>query len=69
MIGHTADPTVPLPSGRFATLGPCSWSTSPAQIVVCECGSGTVLVSVAELDTGAPVIELRFDRTDRPLAA
>jgi hypothetical protein len=37
--------------------------------VVCECGSGTVLVSVAELETGAQVIELRFDRTDRPLAA
>ena len=37
--------------------------------VVCECGSGTVLVSVAELDTGAPVVELRFDRADRPLAA
>ena len=37
--------------------------------VVCECGSGTVLVSVAELDTGAPVIRLRFERTDRRLAA
>ena len=37
--------------------------------VVCECGSGTVLVSVAELDNGAPVIRLRFEPTDRPLAA
>jgi hypothetical protein len=33
--------------------------------VVCKCGSGTVLVSVAEADTSAPVIELRFDRPRR----
>jgi hypothetical protein len=33
--------------------------------LVCECGCGTVLVSVAELDSGASVIELRFDRDDR----
>ena len=37
--------------------------------VVCACDSGTVLVSVAELDTGAPVIHLRLERHDRPLAA
>jgi hypothetical protein len=37
--------------------------------VVCECDSGTVLVSVAELDTGAQVIQLRLRREDRPLAA
>jgi hypothetical protein len=37
--------------------------------VVCECGHGTVLVSVAELETGAQVIELRLARDDRPLAA
>jgi hypothetical protein len=33
--------------------------------VVCECGYGTVLVSVAEADTGAKVVELRFDRPQR----
>jgi len=33
--------------------------------VVCECGAGTVLVSIAELDTGAKVLELRFKREDR----
>jgi len=33
--------------------------------VVCECGSGTVLVSVAEVDTGAKVLQLRFERDDR----
>ena len=37
--------------------------------VVCECGCGTVLLSIAELDTGAEVIELRFDRDAGPLAA
>ena len=36
--------------------------------VVCECGAGTVLVTVAELDTGAKVFELRLER-DRRLAA
>jgi hypothetical protein len=33
--------------------------------VVCECGCGTVLVSVAEEQTGATVVELRFDRHER----
>jgi hypothetical protein len=37
--------------------------------LVCECGCGTVLVSIAELDTGAQVIELQFDRDAGPLAA
>jgi hypothetical protein len=39
-----------------------------ADDVVCECGRSTVLVSVAELDTGAQVIELRLAR-ERRLAA
>jgi hypothetical protein len=39
-----------------------------ADDVVCECGHGTVLVSVAELDTGAQVIELRV-AGERRLAA
>ena len=37
--------------------------------IVCECDSGTVLVSVAELDSAARVIRLRPQREDRPLAA
>ena len=37
--------------------------------VVCECGNGTVLVSVAELDRDAPVIRLHPQRPDSRLAA
>lgn len=33
--------------------------------LVCECSCGTVLVSVAELDSEAPVVELNFDRSSR----
>ena len=32
--------------------------------LVCECGCGTVLVSIAEFD-GSRVIELRFERPGR----
>jgi hypothetical protein len=39
-----------------------------ADDVVCECGFGTVLIAVAELDTDAPVVELR-PRRDERLAA
>ena len=37
--------------------------------IVCECDCGTVLVSVAEFDTGAQVIRFPVERDDRPLAA
>jgi hypothetical protein len=37
--------------------------------LVCECGYGTVLVSVAEVEHQAPVIQLRPRRDPRPLAA
>ena len=37
--------------------------------VVCECDCSTVLLSVADLDTGAQVIELRPRGTSRSLAA
>jgi hypothetical protein len=33
--------------------------------VVCECGCGTVVVSIAEEQTGATVVELPFDRHER----
>jgi hypothetical protein len=39
-----------------------------ADDVVCECGFGTVLIAVAELDADAPVVELR-PRRDERLAA
>ena len=37
--------------------------------VVCECGYGTVLVTVADLDTGAQVVELRPRQAASGLAA
>lgn len=37
--------------------------------VVCECGWGTVLVSVAEADSGAPVVELKLRREPEQIAA
>jgi len=44
-------------------------SLGEIESVVCECGWGTVLVSVADLDTGAPVIAVEFRRDERSLAA
>ena len=44
-------------------------SLEEIESVVCECGWGTVLVSVADLDTGAPVLEAEFRRDERSLAA
>ena len=37
--------------------------------IVCECHYSTVLLSVADVDTGAQVIELRPRGTSRSLAA
>jgi hypothetical protein len=37
--------------------------------IVCECNCGTVLLSVADLDTGAQVIELHPRGTTRRIAA
>lgn len=44
-------------------------SLEEADDIVCECGYGTVLLTVSELDSGAEVIRLRFEQPSRPLAA
>ena len=43
-------------------------TVAEADDVVCECGFGTVLIAIAELDQDAPVVELR-PRRDQRLAA